>query len=389
MQDEEETTWQTPQTVVATWRDGNVAIENYEHGASVIASPDVLLILALCSTPKSSIALAQELKHRGVAYDPETLQKSLNDMAAEKLLEKNSSASRGLTSFIPLDATWALWGPEAQYFHFVTKDAPYLELQAEEREYVSKIEEEGEQPPIFKCYPDAPRILLPRQLRTPQQAFVDVLRSRRTIRRFSGEPVPIEALSALLQLSFSPQYFIDAGVFGVLPFRPYANAGARSEAEIYLNILDVDNLDAGLYHYNCVEHSLEWLRDEADRELISHLSYKQPMISEASVVFFVSAVLERMGHKYAHPRTLRAMYYDVGHLAQVYAMCATALGLAPNQTAALRDSEVESLLRLDGVSETVLYCFGLGLPALDNPLDMRHMTLASATRSAILQHAKY
>jgi SagB-type dehydrogenase family enzyme len=165
-------------------------------------------------------------------------------------------------------------------------------------------------------------------------------------------------------MSFAPQQFIDAADFGILPMRNYANAGARSEHEIYVNILNVSNFDCGLFHYNGIERSLEFLAHPLTREQIFYLTYEQPMCAAAAVVLFVTARVDRMGHKYRNPRALRAVYLDTGHLGQTFALVTIANGLGPWQTAAYRDSEVERVLGLDGIEEISLYCLGMGVPII-------------------------
>jgi SagB-type dehydrogenase family enzyme len=246
---------------------------------------------------------------------------------------------------------------------------------------------EGDQPPLFKRYAGAPRILLPRPAPRTLPSFGAVLRARRTTREFSEAPVALDVLSEILHAAFAPQEFIDAESFGMLPYRNYANAGARSENEVYLNVRAVDGVDAGLYHYNGIEHCLEHLGTPLDRERILYLTYQQPWCADAAVTFFVTAVVDRMGHKYHHPRALRAIYYDVGHLGQTFALVATAHGLGPLQTAALRDSEVEEALGVDGVRETVLYCLGAGVPAATQEDAGRPVTLAAMRRTRLFDDA--
>jgi len=94
------------------------------------------------------------------------------------------------------------------------------------------------------------------------------------------------------------------------------------------------------------------LAAEPDRQILQddlfYLTYEQPMCADAPIGIFVTAVVDRMGYKYRHPRALRVVYYDVGHLGQTFALVATIYGFGPFQTAAFRDREVEKLLGLDG-----------------------------------------
>ena len=53
---------------------------------------------------------------------------------------------------------------------------------------------------------------------------------------------------------------------------------------------------------------------------------------------------------------------DAGHLCQTFCLVATWLRLAPFCTLALKDSVIEKDLDLEGISESVIYVAGVGLP---------------------------
>lgn len=374
----------TPQTLALTWRDGELVADNYETQQTVTLSRDTLLILEACGTPQDADAILTALRQIGFDVDAAELGDALDLMVKSGLLLAIGEPQEA-TGLVNGNASWVDWGAEAQYFHFATKDAPYIERFSEERGFVDSILS-GVQPPLFKRYPDAAVLPLPRTLPSDKETFLSVLARRRTIREFTGEPVSVAALAQLCHLAFAPQEFIDAGPFGILPMKHYANAGARSELEVYVNVGAVKNLDQGLYHYNAVEHSLEYLRSVLTREDIYHLTYKQPMCSEAAVVFFITARVDRVGHKYRNPRALRAIYLDTGHLGQTFAMVATMLGLGPWQTAAFRDTEVERCVGIDGVAETVMYCLGVGVPVAEPVTEITlPASLAAASRTHLFE----
>lgn len=352
--------WQTSTTVVVTWREGTLVAEQYASGGSYEITPEAALVLALCASPHSSDELVVRLTELGIAADLSAFEGQLKELADLGLLTNVNDGVPTTPEKIACNAAWSAWGQEAQYFHFTTKNAPYFEHAEDERGFVAELTS-GPQPAPFKRYPAAARIMLPRVSRLPSREFADVLLARRTQREYDDAAVPLAAFSTTLFLSFAPQRFIDAGGFGVLPFRTYANAGARSENEVYVNVRDVEDVPPGLYHYNGIEHSLERIGDVIDDTGLYHLAYDQAMIGQAPVALFVTAVVDRMGYKYRHPRALRTIYYDAGHIGQTFAMTATYCGLAAGLTAAIRDNDVEARLGIDGVAETVLYCFSLGL----------------------------
>lgn len=164
---------------------------------------------------------------------------------------------------------------------------------------------------------------------------------------------------------FGPSEFLDGQDFGALMKRTSAAGGSRHELEAYVAVSAVEGVTPGLYHYNVLEHSLELLDPAFTRERATHLSFDQEAVAEAPVTVFLTAVIERMSSKYRAPRAYRVMLMNAGHLAQTFALTATALGLGPFQTAAFRDSELEDALGVDGIAETALYVLAAGIPAAD------------------------
>ena len=60
-------------------------------------------------------------------------------------------------------------------------------------------------------------------------------------------------------------------------------------------------------------------------------------------------------------RAYRAILIEAGHLCQTFCLTATWLGLAPFCTIAMKDTAVEKALRVDGISESVIYAMGAGV----------------------------
>ena len=84
----------------------------------------------------------------------------------------------------------------------------------------------------------------------------------------------------------------------------------------------------------------------------------------AAIVVFLTAVFQRTQWKYDYPRAYRAVLAEAGHLCQTFCLTATWLGLAPFCTMAFADTRIEKALKVDGISESVLYAMGAGtLPA--------------------------
>jgi SagB-type dehydrogenase family enzyme len=107
---------------------------------------------------------------------------------------------------------------------------------------------------------------------------------------------------------------------------------------------------------------LECLRSvPAKRKAVSYAA-GQKFLKDAAAVFLMTAVFPRTMWKYRFPRAYRVVLLDAGHLCQTFCPVATWLGLAPFCTVALKDSEIEKDLSLDGIRETALYLAAVGAP---------------------------
>lgn len=353
-----------PRSLVITWQQGELTLENYLEPKSTdselpnalavdVAAVELLDRFEDWSDPEHVVA-----DH--VDHDPASVRDAIQALADEGLLLAREDA----VADDALESEWGRWSEEARYFHFATKDTIYI---ADDDDYLAKSAElvaaSEPPPPIFKTDHGATRVYLPRVHETPQADFTDVLTARRTHRRFTEEPVSIEALSTLLHYSFAPMHYIDGGRFGTLILKTSPCAGARHELECYVAAMHVAGLPPGIYHYCPESHSLEVVAANVTRDEIDRLCFSQPHCREAPFVCFMTAVFARAMYKYRHPRQYRAVLLDAGHVAQTFALTATALGLGPFQTAAFRDTEVERALGLDGFSEGALYVLGAGHPA--------------------------
>lgn len=376
-------------TVTLYWHEGELTAENYlipnlsdNYGENAVTVEPLAIKLL---TELDDWADVTDIVRLFPGFTPESVEKTLADLFACGLLRTRDTASDEELCL----TQWRDWGEEARFFHFATKDADYVAGDpVKEMEYrVERRAVGGPLPPIFKTYPDAPRVYLSRAHLPLRQDFETVLLARRTHRQFTGQSVDVRTFSTLLYYSFSPMFFCDADVFGTLMMKTSPSGGARHELEGYVAVFAVDGVEPGLYHYNAESHSLELLAGDFDRETVKHISYDVTMPPDSAFVCFVTAIFGRSMYKYPNSRNYRVTLLGAGHLGQTFALTATALGLGPWQTIVFRDTELEHALGVDGFTEGVIYMFGAGHPdrAISGlPKDLR---LAGAGQPAELVHS--
>jgi SagB-type dehydrogenase family enzyme len=209
-------------------------------------------------------------------------------------------------------------------------------------------------PATYKRYPAAPRLALSDPQTEDGAPIWEVLRRRRSERRFQDSPLRETELSQLL---WATQGITQPG--RSVDFRTAPSAGALYPVETYLVVHDVEGVEPGVYHYDVQHHQLEQLKRGDFRAEVAHAALDQRMAARAKVVFVWTAVFERSKWKYRQ-RAYRYVYLDAGHIAQNLALAAVALGLGSCQIAALYDVEANDLLGVDGVEESTLYMTVVG-----------------------------
>jgi SagB-type dehydrogenase family enzyme len=338
----------------AYWENGALRIVNYLTQNRFSANPIALEIIRFFFTPRTIREAMLEFN----SYTPESVGEAILELIGAQLLLACDSPESARDDL--LDSVWKPWLPEGG-FHFLTKDVSYVGGEWTPEEQMQTIPDTP-QPPLFKKAEGAELISLPLHAREAD-SFFQTLHARRTKREFSEAPVSLDAVSTLLHTTWGVQGYIEAHPFGPLPLKTSPSGGARHPIEVYLMALKVKGLNPGLYHYDARDHALEKLSSDATPQMARAYCADQPYAAGLAALFIMTAVFARTMWKYHHPRAYRVVLLDAGHLGQTFCLTATRMSLAPFSTAALKDSLIEEDLGIDGISESVIYVTGVGVPA--------------------------
>lgn len=206
----------------------------------------------------------------------------------------------------------------------------------------------------FKSYPRFETISL-------QKTGVDELRrlvhSRCSVRKFSREMISLQDISYILYSSCGLIH--TDGDFNHTR-RPYPSAGARYSLEMYPLVLNVQGLKQGVYHYNVRDNVLELLLEEDLSSWILKVFGQQDWLLTASVIFIITAVLDRTRIKY-RDRGYRFALLEAGHMGQNICLFAANRGLGTCALGGYIDVEVDKLLDIQLGRETTLYTIAAGL----------------------------
>ena len=199
-------------------------------------------------------------------------------------------------------------------------------------------------------------IKLPSPGKMGDMMLEEAIARRRSIRDFIPQPISQLQLSQIL---WAAQGVTDSqGRYRVVP-----SAGATYPLEVFAvcGRNSVEDIDAGVYHYNIASHSLS-LGCEGDVRLaLARAALDEEGIYEAPVDIVICALYERTLGRYGS-RGERYVHMEVGHTGQNIYLQATALGLATFAIGAFDDELVREVLRLDKRYKP-LYIMPVGWPA--------------------------
>jgi SagB-type dehydrogenase family enzyme len=212
----------------------------------------------------------------------------------------------------------------------------------------------GQQPPLYKEYPDAATIALPEPAFEGGLSTEEAILARRSTRDYSGAPIQLDDLSRLLYLT--------SGLTGERWGRRYRTApssGALYPIEIYPVVHNVEGLASGIYHYGYRGHRLELLRAGDFRSQVVQQGLMQEYLGQCSAVLFLTMIQQRMRYKYKD-RTYRYGLLEAGHLGQNLYLAATSTGLGACAIGAFMDDDINAMLGLDGIEEAAVYMLAVG-----------------------------
>ncbi len=198
-------------------------------------------------------------------------------------------------------------------------------------------------PQLYKVYPDAETVSLPRDLALPRAESWRVLKGG-----LAREPQPLDlaALSNLLFMAYGFTAQVDYGNELFL-YRSAPSAGALYPVEIYLACRGVDGLEDGLYNYSLIDFALTRLRQGPPPESIP------------APALIITGLFFRSAWKY-NKRAFRYCLLDVGHVAENVDMIGPVLGLPADFRTDFNDEYLSAYLGLDREKEAVLAVMPLG-----------------------------
>jgi SagB-type dehydrogenase family enzyme len=215
-------------------------------------------------------------------------------------------------------------------------------------------------PPIEKPWdPRAKRLDLPRPDRWPNVGQIhldEAIRNRVSHRRFGQAPLQIDELAFLLWATQGIRKQLDAGT----ALRTVPSAGARHALETYLCVLNVQDVEPGVYRYLPLEHRL--LHVAAVPDLTTRLTAAtlgQSFSGRSAVTFVWTTVPHRMEWRYGSA-SHKVIALDAGHVCQNLYLACEAIGAGTCAIAAYNQEAMDQLVGVDGQEEFTVYVAPVG-----------------------------
>jgi SagB-type dehydrogenase family enzyme len=162
-------------------------------------------------------------------------------------------------------------------------------------------------------------------------------------------------------------------------YRTAGGTGAQYHLELYFVCTDLADLDAGVYHYSALDHSLRLLRAGDFRAALVEATGNAPSIAAAPVVLAMTSTFWRNAWRYRE-RAYRHTYWDAGtSLSHILAVAASAQ-VTTELVFSYADALVNELLDVDGTRESTVALVALGHTDTAPPPVPRFGRLDLATR---------
>ena len=285
--------------LVSYWKEGALAVRNYETGITVLVPPLALQLLDLFDDWQPASVAAP------LGLSVADARRALGDLENATLLQRSSRRTRRASAM----DMWQPWNPAAGFFHMSTRDVRFLDP-IETSKALGRKARTIPPPAPVKRYPGARRYQLPR-IRSDGE-FARVLLNRRTWRQFAKQAVALDDLAAMLGLTGGIQQWVSLRGQGDLPLKTSPSGGARHPIELYVCARRVDGLPSGLYHYDGSRHRLNLLTAHSRRVRVQRYLPTQFWYEGAAVLVFFTAVTARYLWKYTYARAYRALLIEAG-----------------------------------------------------------------------------
>lgn len=289
-------------------------------------------------------------------------EKLIKTLLDENIIICNKSISNS-------DIMWEEYGwRDALDFHKATKDLMFdpdnnnVNIKMLEYQFNSFYNNFNKLPPPYKNIENTGTIKLNNSKSILENiSFEDIINNYYQANLFNDTQIKFNIFSEFMKAAHGTIKEINS-VIGKLIITTSPSGGAMHPLEAYVIINNVENIPAGLYHYNKKTNSLQTLKTGNFRDSFTTICYKKEGIRTASFCIIYTCRWARHMWKYRYSRSYRMVLFDLGHLIQTSVLVAQALGMGTFHNPAINDLKAKKFLKIqDDCEEGVLFSLGFGI----------------------------
>lgn len=188
-----------------------------------------------------------------------------------------------------------------------------------------------------------------------ETSLIEALNKRKSPKTFSNRKMTLQDLSNLLYSSVGK----DQNSLGKKNYN-FPSGGGFYPIETYIEVVSIEGLPTGLYHYASVDHSVALI----GKNVISgaediKANYFVELENDPSAVIYMTSVKSRYIKKYGSVG-YKLCFLEAGHRGQNIALLAAANNLGVRSMGGGNNEFINKILGVDGVNEHYIYKMVVG-----------------------------
>ena len=196
----------------------------------------------------------------------------------------------------------------------------------------------------------------------PELSLRDAVNARRSTSQLGGGALSLDDLSLLLAAASGITGTIEGPAGTPISGRAAPSGGGLFPLDLYVLPVRCSGLTEGVYRYDPERHALEEVAGSPAEGLgnaFARCIYQQELAASAALVVALVATFARSRVKYGQ-RAYRHVLLEAGHVVQGALVAGAAAGIRTVPLGGYLDRELERLLGVDGVRESVVHAFAAG-----------------------------
>ena len=184
---------------------------------------------------------------------------------------------------------------------------------------------------------------------------------RKTFRVFEeGYTVSLQSLANLLFVCFGPFHGYETDLPKSMFRRACPMNGGLRSTNAYVLAYRVENLEPGIYFYDCEKHELGLIGDNIPYDELQAIMHGQEFGENCAFGIVLATDFRVQTWKYPTSRNVKVVLIDIGCLVQTIQLVATSDNLQTWISGAMNGDAIEDLLKIESNGEAALFFVGVG-----------------------------